>query len=281
VEPGPSISPSPWTRSQVYGVDFSGARDAGKRIWLARGVAEGDRLRIEWCRRGDCLPGSEKSRDKCLAALREFIAGETVAVFALDFPFGLPQALVTEDDWESFLLSFPARYLCPEAFRRLCREADGGHELKRVTDCRSQTPFSPYNLRLFRQTYFGLRNVLNPLVRDGRASVLPMQRALSDRAWLLEICPASTLKRECLYRPYKGKTDEHRTARASILERLEATGTLSIPDQAVQSTVLEDRHGDALDSVIAALAAFRALRAPAFPTVEDNDKYALEGYVYV
>lgn len=141
--------------------------------------------------------------------------------------------------------------------------------------------FVPYNLRLYRQTYFGLRDVLYPLVRDGRASVLPMQRAQPDRAWLLEICPASTLKREGMYWPYKGKMDEHRTARASILERLEATGTLSIPAPAVRSAVLEDRGGDALDSVIAALAAFRALRAPAFPGVEGNDAYVLEGYVYV
>jgi hypothetical protein len=39
--------------------------------------------------------------------------------------------------------------------------------------------------------------------------------------------------------------------------------------------------GDALDSVIAALATFKALRDPAFPAVESNDAYALEGYVYV
>ncbi len=123
--------------------------------------------------------------------------------------------------------------------------------------------------------------VLYPLVRDGRASVLPMQRALSDKPWLLEICPASTLKREGMYWPYKGKTDAHRAARASILERLEATGTLSIPIPAVRSAVLEDRGGDALDSVIAALAAFRALHTPVSFTLEGNDAYRLEGYVYV
>lgn len=268
-------------RNQVYGVDFSGASDAGKKIWLARGIIEGDSPRIEWCQRGDCLPGSGKRRDRCLVALRELIGKATAAVFGLDFPFGLPQALVAQEDWESFVLSFPERYPSPGAFRHLCREAAGGRELRRATDRESRTPFSPYNLRLYRQTYFGLRDVLHPLVRDGRASVLPMQRALPDRAWLLEICPASTLKREGRYRPYKGRTDEHRAARASILEQLEAADTVSIPDHDVRSAVLEDRGGDALDSVIAALAAFRALRAPTPFTVEDHDTYALEGYVYV
>jgi hypothetical protein len=25
----------------IYGIDFSGAKDAGKRIWIAKGVVEG------------------------------------------------------------------------------------------------------------------------------------------------------------------------------------------------------------------------------------------------
>lgn len=278
---GSAVSPSPYSRDAIYGVDFSGANNAGKKIWLTRGVAEGDALRIEWCQRGERLPGSGKSRDRCLAALQAFIGSEATSVFGLDFPFGLPQALVTEDDWERFLLSFPERYPNPEAFRRLCREAAGGRELRRTTDRESRTPFAPYNLRLYRQTYFGLRDVLHPLVRDGRASMLPMQRALPDRVWLLEICPASTLKRESIYRPYKGRTDEHRAARTSILERLEAADSVSIPDQDVRAAVLEDRGGDALDSVIAALAAFRALRAPISLAVEGNDPHTLEGHVYV
>jgi len=269
---------------RVYGVDFSGAKDAGKKIWIASGVIEKNTLRIEECHRADALPGSGKSRDQCLVALRDFIAKEDACAFGLDFPFGLPQALVKQKErWEDFVLSFPDDYSSPEEFRGLCREASGGRELKRITDQKSKTPFSPYNLRLYRQTYYGIRDVLYPLVRDQLACVLPMQHALPDRPWIMEICPASTLKLRWkdTYFPYKGRTDEHRAARASILERLEAIGALSIPAQAVRLKILEDRGGDALDSVIATLATSRALRDPALLAVQISNAYALEGYVYV
>ncbi|MBW2034877.1 MAG: hypothetical protein JRI94_15085 [Deltaproteobacteria bacterium] len=31
----------------TYGIDFSGAQDAGKKIWIAEGVVKGDSLLIE------------------------------------------------------------------------------------------------------------------------------------------------------------------------------------------------------------------------------------------
>jgi hypothetical protein len=275
------MQPSEDFRDRIYGVDFSGAKDAGRRMWVAGGVAEGDTLRIETCHSADALPGSGRGRDRCLAALRDFIGENGVCAFGLDFPFGLPQPLVGRDSWEGFILSFPDEYAGPEEFKQSCQVAAGGHELRRVTDRESKTPFAPYNLWLYRQTYFGLRDVLHPLVRDGLACVLPMQRRRADRAWVLEICPASTLKQEWLYMPYKGRADEHRAARGHILERLEATSALSISTPAVREAVLDDRGGDALDSVIAALATFRALRDPAHLVVESGSPYALEGYVYV
>ncbi len=190
---------------RICGIDFSGAKDAGKRIWIASGTVERDSLLIEECYRAKDLPGSGKDRDQCLAALRDFIGRESASALGLDFPFGLPQALVKhKKSWEDFVLSFPGDYFAPEEFRRLCREAAGGHELKRLTDQETQTPFSAYNLRLYRQTYYGIRDVLHPLVRDQLACVLPMQSALPGKPWILEICPASTLKRKGLYSSYKG-----------------------------------------------------------------------------
>ncbi|GAF97778.1 unnamed protein product, partial [marine sediment metagenome] len=159
--------------------------DAGKKIWIASGVIEEGVLQIEDCRRGDALPGSGKGRDRCLAALRDFLEREEACAFGLDFPFGLPRALVKQGSWDDFVLSFPDNYSSPEEFRRVCRVAAGDSELKRVTDLESHTPFSPYNLRLYRQTYFGIRDVLHPLVRDHLAYVLPMQSALPDRPWIL------------------------------------------------------------------------------------------------
>ena len=215
-----------------------------------------------------------------LAALTNAIARVYASVLGPDAL--LYQALVKQKkSWEDFVLSFPGNYFAPEEFRRLCHEASGGHEIKRITDIESQTPFSPYNLRLYRQTYHGIRDVLHPLVRDQLVCVLPMQSALPGKPWILEICPASTLKRKGLYLSYKGRTNAHHAARAFVLESLEATGPLSIPAQGVRSAILEDRGGDALDSVIAAFATFRTLRHPALLAVESSDAYALEGYVYV
>lgn len=266
--------------SRVYGVDFSGAAKAGKKIWIATGAIEGDTLHIEACFRAADLPRSGEDRDRCLTALRDLITGEEASAFGLDFPFGMPQALVTEDTWEDFILSFADRYPEPEAFREACRTTATGSELKRVTDRESRTPFSPYNIRLYRQTYFGIRDVLGPLVRDRLVCVLPMQPAIPGRAWAMEICPASTLKRESLNGPYKGRSSGHQAARAHILGELERQAPLSIPAP-LRPAILSDREGDALDSILAAYAVFRALRDPGGLAVGSNDVYALEGHVFV
>jgi hypothetical protein len=37
------------TRHHIYGIDFSGAKDAGKKIWIAKGIVKGETLLIEDC----------------------------------------------------------------------------------------------------------------------------------------------------------------------------------------------------------------------------------------
>jgi hypothetical protein len=275
------VSFPPGPARQIYGIDFSGAADAGKKIWITKGVVEGEALRIEACYQGADLPGSGVERDRCLAALQAFIAKETGSAFGLDFPFGLPRELVKTDTWEDFVLSFPEQYPRPEAFRETCRADTGGSELKRLTDRESHTPFSPYNIRLYRQTYYGLRDVIAPLVRDKSACVLPMQTPAPDKPWVVEICPASTLKREYLYWPYKGKSREHREGRERILESIEQTTPLLTVPETLRPVVLDDPGGDALDSVVAAVAVCRALREPGGPNAVKDGAYGLEGYVYV
>jgi hypothetical protein len=265
---------------RIYGVDFSGAAQAGRKIWITRGAIEGRALLIQSCLQAAHLPGSSQERDRCLAALKDLVRQEQASVFGFDFPFGLPRDLVSEKTWEDFILSFPQAYDSPEHFRDAARGLAGGRELKRITDHEARTPFSPYNLRLYRQTYFGIRDLLAPLVKDRLACVLPMQVARPDRAWLLEICPASTLQREGLKQPYKGRGTHHYEARVRILEAIEKAIPLQVPGS-LRSLILEDREGDALDSVIAAVAAFRTIRSPDGVEVADNQAYAIEGYVYV
>jgi hypothetical protein len=268
------------TRKRVYGVDFSGARDAGKHIWIAGGTPAGRTLRIQTCHPAEDLPESSRERDQALRAVRQLVKNQSRAVVGLDFPFGLPEVLVGHDDWESFALAFPGEYPSAQAFRDKCRRAAEGRELRRLTDQVARTPFSPYNIRLYRQTFHGIRGLLHPLVSEDQARVLPMQEPAEDKPWLLEICPASTLKAEGLYAPYKGNRDEHRSARARILRALER-GRIIIEEQALRPKIVDDVGGDALDSVIAALATFEALANAALPDSVDNRTYALEGYVYV
>jgi hypothetical protein len=269
----------PGSRHVAYGVDFSGANDAGRKIWIARGVIEEDVLVITECFQAEDLPGSGRDRESILRALGEFISEQEDSIFGLDFPFGIPRVLVKEESWEKFVVSFEGNYNSPGDFRMGCRSASGDIELKRFTDFKTKTPFSPYNLRLYRQTYFGIRDVLGPLIMNNTVCVPPMQKPLPDRAWVLEICPASTLKREKLSLSYKGRGEEHRTTRVRILDSIEKTGVLKIKGSSLRVTIVDNPGGDALDSVIAAFATFRALRSGLI--FDKNSPYALEGWVYV
>jgi hypothetical protein len=269
----------PESRRRAYGLDFSGGVDAGRKIWVAGGMLDGDDLQVEICCPAESLPNSARRRAAALSALREFIAARRDAVFGCDFPFGLPGELVEQPTWEAFVEAF-AVWPDAEAFRDGCRSATGGREPKRCTDREARTPFASFNARLYRQTYHGIRDVLAPLMRDGVISVPPMQAAHPDRAWLLEICPASTLKRMGLYLPYKGRTAEHRAARARILDAVIVDGRLTIPSH-FRDLALGDPDGDALDAIIAAATAARTVRRPLQPAADAWPNYRIEGYVYV
>ena len=154
-----------------------------------------------------------------------------------------------------------------------------GRELKRNPDIESRTPFSPYNLRLFRQTYFGIRDVLATLIKADTACILPMQQPLDGKAWVLEICPASTLKRENLRMPYKGRAVGRRAARLKILQAIEERLRLRVATSVIRSKIVSDIGGDALDAVIAALATFKASRNTF--ALDAPCPYDIEGWVYV
>ena len=265
---------------RIFGVDFSGAVDAGRKIWIAAGRLADERLVIEDCYCGAALPHSTPDRARCLAALQAFIASTEHAVFGLDFPLSLPRTLMAEPTWEQFIRSFPGRYGTPQQFRQKCRQAAQGRELKRVTDVETRTPFSPYNLRLYRQTYYGLRDVVNPLVQSGSVCVLPLQRPRARLPWLIEICPASTLKQMNLYVAYKGRSAEHRAARSRLLRAIEKSGSLSMPPP-IRSRVIDDPEGDALDSVIGAWATHRAWEETDRLLDRSQAIYTIEGRVFV
>ncbi len=265
------------TRRRVLGVDFSGARHAGDHIWIAVGTQNGGRLSLESCRPARGLPGGGRDRRSALAALNAFLESERRAAAGLDFPFGLPRPLVTERRWEDFVRAFPRRYPDAESFRAACRRAAAGRELKRRTDVEARVPFSAYNLRLYRQTYFGIAEVLLPLLNSAAASVVPMQPPASGKVLLAEICPASLLKRLGLYMPYKGQGSHLRDARAEIVRSFYNSGLLNDIEKRIYNKIIGDPGGDALDAVLAAIATANLprLHRPTHDPVE-----RVEGRVY-
>jgi len=266
---------------EIYGVDFSGAADAGNKIWVAKGLDDGESLIIEQCVMGFELPGSGKERKACLRALAVFVEDRPFAVMGFDFPFGLPGLLVRQRNWASFVSVFPTLYKDPDHFKETCFEEAGKRELKRATDTLARTPFASYNRRVYKQTYFGVTEILRPLVRRDSCRVLPMQDPASGKPWLMEICPASTLKALGLYHiPYKGKEIKHRQGRKRILESLSKTVPFRLEDRDLEKRVLANPGGDALDAVIAAAGTFRALRREDLFAPQEGSRWRVEGYVY-
>lgn len=244
-------------RSRVAGVDFSGAREAGKNIWIAAGDVTASGVRIDSLHRAADLPGGAKEFSPAIDALVAHVATLSDHIIGFDFPFSLPANLIEQPTWLSFVRSFAAAYAEPEGFREHCRSITGGKEHKRKTDTEARVPWCAYNLRLYRQTWAGIRHVLFPLVKNNRVRVIPMQSEQAGKPLVAEICPASLLKREGLYNPYKGRGPEPRAAREDIVRTLTRRKLLAPLRGNLRSSVLDNSGGDALDAVLSALAAAR------------------------
>lgn len=264
---------------RVIGIDFSGAKDAGKSVWLTQAVIAGRRLRIESCAAAAELPNSSVTRNKCLPALVDFIAGQRATVVGCDFPFSLPASMVDAANWRDFTAGFGKRYASAEGFMSDCRRRANGRELKRDCDRQSRVPFAAYNLRIYRQTFYGIRDFLAPLVRAGAALVLPMDRPSLGRPWIVETCPASTLKSVNLYPSYKGAGEQPKNARQAIVDGLIGRGMMPRLPVDIHRVAIDNKGGDALDSLIAACATARCLLTGQFE--ERVDRIGrLEGRVY-
>lgn len=260
---------------RLIGIDFSAAADAGRAIWLAEGEDLDGRLQVLSLRPAAELSGGGRARDAALAALRSHVAGLGPAIVGIDAPNSLPRAVVP-DAWETWLTSFAAVHPTPEDFRAACRLASGGRELRRPADVVAKTPFAPWNLRLYRQTWHSVAGLYAPLVAAQAVTVAPFQRPRAGRPRLAEICPASTLKHLGLYRPYKGHGEAPRAQRKVILAALRRRTPLDLP-KSLAARALENAGGDALDALVALTAAARCQRAGLFDAHDPGH----EGEVYV
>jgi hypothetical protein len=243
--------------ARILGIDFSGAQDAGRKIWIAEARSCEGALAIESCRPADELPDSGRRPDLAIAALARHIVAEADTIAGCDFPFSLPADLLHEGDWRTFALAFRERFPDPKVFHDSCHRETGGIEVKRRTDREDKTPFNSFNLRLYRQTWWGIGHLLGPLVARDAARVWPQQEPHPKKPLIVEVCAACSLIRLDLYPSYKGRMLGHRKARQRILDHLVADGYLAAPGRRLRSLLLDNQGGDALDAVIGAIAVNR------------------------
>jgi hypothetical protein len=262
--------------THILGVDFSGASDAGRKIWIAEGrVTDIGALQVMRCVPAMNLPGGGVRPEQAVPALARYVAALMDARVGCDFPFSLPRDLVTARTWRSFALRYAAEFADADSFRSIMRSRHNAIEHKRMTDRIAGTPFNSYNLRLYRQTWWGITGLLGPLVRSAAAIIRPQQRLMKDKPVLIEVCAACTLKSIDLYPPYKGKNAIHRKARQRILDHLIDRGALTAPARSMRRMLLDNEGGDALDAVIGAIATAHA------DLVKEADAFQrLEGRVY-
>lgn len=266
----------------VHGVDFSGAARAGEKVWIASATDAGDGLRVEAIRSAAAAFGTDRATAH--AGLREFVRSRgPEAAVGLDCSFGLPRSVHDAGSWLAFLDWFTERFDSPEAFQEACvertRRRTGGERtyLKRHTDDRTGAR-SPYHWLVGPQTFYGVRDVIAPVAEE--VSVEPLAPRL-DAPSLLEVYPASTLRALDLpSQRYKGDS-KHPAAperRTEIVDGLREWGVAL--DDGIEPVLLTDSGGDALDSVVAAVAVARAAR-DGF-AVRAPDAYdPVEGYIYV
>jgi hypothetical protein len=300
------MSPVPVSPRRVFGVDFSAARDAGRHIWICRAHPGADGIRVEGIDRLDELPGGETERDGALRALVQKVLESPRSAWGFDFSFALPQPVVAELVAEGATYSEQLEWLATlegaDELRRLCG-AVGSGELRRRTDGEAATPFSPYNLRIYKQTFHGMVGVLRPLRTRPEIAVLPLDRlpetaaegiagggrlpfnrSASGKAphiYVMEVCPSSVLAALGYPRVgYKGEGDDEARVRKRILERLVSDELVRPMRRELRTRILDDTAADALDALLAAVGAWRGYRSYDHAALGADPLFGIEGFVY-
>jgi hypothetical protein len=279
----------------VYGVDFSGAKLAGRNIWIARTEPRArGRLALVALDRLEALCGTAE-RAVCLAELVRMVNASAAALWGIDCPFGLPLELFPRDatwaDQFAFLGEYgDDAYRCGlDCIARTKRLPAGplrsALHSRRQTDLDSKAPFDAFHYRMVYQTFFGLRDLVRPLAAAPGTAVLPFQYRKLPRAKrvAVECCPSSVLKKHALphqnYKQPKGGplTSLRRRTRHAILAGL--ARWVNISDRH-RRAIMRNPGGDALDAVIAAVGALHGFREADHAAIARHERFTREGRMY-
>ncbi|WP_318566832.1 DUF429 domain-containing protein [Salinigranum marinum] len=271
--------------SVVYGIVYGGdERESGGRTWVSRGVVTDGTLSVdrcapveEWFDTTAASPGTP--------TLTTFLADlPSTAAVGLDFPFGLPAGVVAEESWAAFVRDLPSWYDSPDDLRRRCerrvRRTDSSSDARfRATDGPLST-MSPFADPIVASTFYGLRDVLRPLVLSDSVRVPPMTDPRSDRPFVVEVYPTGTLVDLDLFDTGdEDGGDEGETRRAETLDGLceAADAEVEVADDVRESIVADP---DRLESVVAVYAVYRNSRTASALAVSDSQRL-IEGQVFI
>jgi hypothetical protein len=275
----------------VYGVDFSGAKLAGKNTWVAKCEVRRSRpaLVLRELRSLESLCGTAE-RAAGMAHLVGMVKESSAALWGFDVPFGLPVELFRAGSAWPEQFDFLAEwgdeaYACGlECIRRARLIGDRMH-IRRATDSQAKAPFDGYHYRIIYQTFHGIRDVAMPLSRSRGTAVLPFQYRKLSRAKrvVVESCPACVLKVLGLpHQNYKQPTGgpltrKRRLTRHAILDGLRRLVRVSERHRRV---MMRNPGGDAMDAVIAAAGALRGVLGADHRAIARHERYPREGYLF-
>ena len=253
--------------TKVVGVDFSGAGtdDHVGKTWVTEGQLDGKVLTIDCCH--------QVSRKGLTELLRELPNG-TVA--AMDFPFGIPMKF---SSWwlksETFKMSDLWKAAAKSELSEFCKELyafqpTGSIQLLRVGDLHcplAQPCLHPKGRSLVPMTFHGMQ-MLHKLHKTGRFHIPPIPAPRKSSPVLLEVMPGQALANYRLqstrYKDGANKVDQEkrRQNRRKILKQLPRAAELELHlHEYISHACVEDKGGDALDSLVAATVAARWTRS--------------------
>jgi hypothetical protein len=221
----------------LHGVDFSGADKGGLH-----------KIRIATLDSGS-VQIARADRGQLLRAIIDSAALSERHIWRIDAPVGLPLATLrahgVQEEWLASA-QWALESGSPRAWRSMMRSVSR-EEPRRRADIEARTPMAPMNLRIFKQTWTLMCEVLLPLHAAG-VSIVPMAPTASN-AMVCEGCPSSVLQRRGWpARGYKGSGGPPRQVRHLILQKLAGTG-LRVPPR-IAAEAEEDEEGDALDALL-------------------------------
>ena len=227
----------------LHGVDFSGA-DAGgaAKIRMVSRDLHAPRAAVKLDGRFD-----RKGLVRRILGLRQDGRAHLVRI---DAPSGLPldtlRTLAVEPTWAA-MAAWLAGFGSPRLWRSQVRAADR-REPRRACDAAFRTPMAPMNLRVFKQTFTLIAEVLCPLAEAG-VRIEPVH-AGGGELTVCEGCPASVLRlKGWPDHGYKGEGEPPRTVRADILRRLQQREKLVLAPE-MASAAEADPEGDLLDAIL-------------------------------